>query len=100
VSLSGVKSRGGNINMNWKSIQKHYPSQWVLAEAVEARSEGGKRILSQLAVLDTYPDSLSAMRSYKMFHKKCPGREFYVLHTDRRELSVEERRWVGIRGIR
>lgn len=86
--------------MNWESIQKNYPSQWVLVEAIEARSEAGKRILDQLAVLDTYPDSLSAMRSYKAFHKKCPKRELYVLHTNRRELNIEERRWVGIRGVR
>ena len=86
--------------MNWKSIQKNYPSQWVLVEAIEARSEAGKRIPEHLAVLDTYPDSLSAMRSYKSFHKKCPGREFYVLHTDRRALNIEEHRWVGIRGIK
>ena len=84
--------------MNWKNIRKNYPGKWVLVEAIEARSESGKRILEQLAVLNAFPDSLAAMRDYKKIHKRSPGREFYVLHTDRQSLDILERRWIGIRG--
>ncbi len=33
--------------MNWQRIREHYPKQWLLIEAVKARSEGRKRILEQ-----------------------------------------------------
>jgi hypothetical protein len=84
--------------MNWEKIRENYPNQWVLVEAIEAHSVLGKRILDQLAVLNTFPDSLIAMRTYKELHKKSPNRELYVLHTDRKSLNILERKWIGIRG--
>lgn len=84
--------------MNWEKVRENYPNQWVLVEAIEAHSESGKRILDQLAVLNIFPDSLIAMRTYKELHKKSPNRELYVLHTDRKSLDILERKWIGIRG--
>jgi hypothetical protein len=84
--------------MNWKNVCENYPKQWILAEAIEAHSESGKRILDQLAVLNSFSDSLTAMRSYKELHKISPQRELYVLHTTRKILDISERRWIGIRG--
>jgi hypothetical protein len=84
--------------MNWENVRENYPNQWVLVEAIEAHTESGKRILEQLAVLNTFPDSLIAMRSYKELHKKSPNRELYVLHTDRKALDIFERKWIGVRG--
>ncbi len=86
--------------MNWESIRRNYPNKWLLVEAIDAHSEAGKRILEQLSVLNTFQDSLTAMRSYKELHKKSPRRELYVLHTDRETLDIKERRWIGIRGNR
>ncbi|HLC16225.1 MAG TPA: hypothetical protein VJL89_08365 [Thermodesulfovibrionia bacterium] len=84
--------------MNWENVRENYPNQWVLVEAIEAHSESGKRIIDQLAVLNIFPDSLTAMRSYKELHKKSPNRELYVLHTNRKALDILERKWIGIRG--
>ena len=84
--------------MNWENIRDNYPNQWVLVEAIEAHTESGKRILDQLAVVNTFPDSLIAMRSYKELHKKSPNRELYVLHTDPKVLNILERKWIGVRG--
>jgi hypothetical protein len=84
--------------MKWEKVRENYPNQWVLVEAIEAHSESGKRILEQLAVLNTFPDSLIAMRTYRELHKKSPNRELYVLHTDRKDLDILERKWIGIRG--
>lgn len=83
--------------MEWREIQQHYPHQWLLVEALDARSEGGQRILGDLAVLETYSDGLTAMDGYKTLHRRDPQRELYVLHTDREELEIEELRWLGIR---
>jgi hypothetical protein len=83
--------------MQWQEIRTRYPRQWLLVEALEARSESGNRILERLAVLDTFPDSASAMRSYARYHREAPERELYVFHTDRETLDLSERRWLGVR---
>ena len=85
--------------MNWEEIRTLYPKQWLLVEATKAYSESSKRILEQLQVLQSFVDSTSAMKQYSQIHRQQPQRELYVLHTDRAELDISERRWIGIRGI-
>jgi len=85
--------------MNWEEIRKLYPQQWLLVEAIKAHSESSQRILEQLQVLQSFADSPSAMKQYSQIHRQQPQRELYVLHTDRTELNITERRWIGIRGI-
>lgn len=38
---------------------------------------------------------MEAMRAYKRLHKETPHRELYVLHTNRKEINISERRWAG-----
>jgi hypothetical protein len=83
--------------MQWSEIRTRYPAQWLVVEALDARSEGEKRILNQLAVLDSFNDSIEAFRKYQELHRQSPGREFYVFHTSREKLDVTERRWLGVR---
>lgn len=83
--------------MQWQEIRDRYPHQWLLAEALAARSEKGERILEDLAVLETYPDGLAAMNGYRSLHRRAPQLELYVLHTDRAGLEVTEVHWLGIR---
>ncbi len=85
--------------MNWREIRKFYPRQWLLIEAIKARSEGGKRILEEISVINAFPDSISAMMDYKNLKKQTPIRELFVFHTSREELDITERRWIGIRGV-
>ncbi len=85
--------------MQWQEICSHYPQQWLLVEAIKAHSEADRRILEQLAVVGTFPDSTTAMKSYLQLHKEAPERELYVFHTSREKLDVTERRWLGVRGI-
>lgn len=84
--------------MKWEEIRQHYPHQWLLIEAITAHSDAGKRLLDQLAVLDTFQDSTSALQKYALIHHEKPERELYVLHTDREQLDILERTWAGIRG--
>ena len=84
--------------MKWQEIRHHYPQQWLLVEAIKARSELGKRILEELTIVNTFPDARSAMRGYLHLHEQAPERELYVLHTDRERLDITERQWLGIRG--
>jgi hypothetical protein len=86
--------------MQWQEIRQHYPQQWLLLEAIKAHSEADKRILDQLAVVSTFPDSASALNGYTQLHREAPERELYVFHTSRERLEIVERRWLGIRGAR
>jgi hypothetical protein len=83
--------------MQWTEIRQHHPHQWLLVEAIKAHSEAGQRILDELSVVDTFPDSVLAMQRYTQLHQEAPEREMYVLHTDRQELKIAERQWLGIR---
>ena len=85
--------------MQWQEIREHYPDQWLLIEAIKARSEKGRRILEDLAVVDVFEDSTVALKSYARLHREAPQRELYVFDTDREKLEVTERRWLGIRGV-
>ena len=84
--------------MQWHDVRRYYPHQWVLIESLEAHSEGDQRVLDQVAVINSYSDSSSAMQAYQQLHRASPSRELYVLHTEREQLTITERRWVGIRG--
>jgi len=86
--------------MQWEGIRSYYPHQWLLVEAIKAHSESGKRILEHIAVISTFPDAVTAMQGYTQLHREAPERELYVFHTDREELDISERRWLGIRGVR
>jgi hypothetical protein len=86
--------------MQWHDVRTQYPHQWVLIEALEAHSEGTQRVIEQIAVINRYADPLSAMHAYQSLHQVDPERELYVLHTDREQLAISERRWLGIRGVR
>lgn len=77
--------------MTWQAVREQFPRQWLLIEAVQARSQADKRVVEDLAVLDTFSDSAIAMRRYAEIHRQSPQRELYVVHTDREALDISER---------
>jgi len=83
--------------LTWTDIRWRYPHQWLVVEALRARSELGKRLLDELAVVDAFLDGETALRAYLKFHREAPERELYVLHSDREELDIAERTWLGLR---
>jgi len=83
--------------MRWPDVQAAYPGQWLVIEALEAYTEGGRRVLNRIAVVEVCPDSVTAMQVYRRLHQQYPLREFYFVHTSRVSLDIEERQWVGIR---
>jgi hypothetical protein len=72
--------------MNWHQLRDQYPKKWLLVEAIRAHSEQGQRVLDELAVVRTFDDSAEAMHDYQALHHEAPGRELYVVHTDRTTL--------------
>lgn len=85
--------------MVWQDIRQRYPQQWILIEAIQAHSTANKRILEQLAVIDTFADSITAMKRYAQLHHEAPQRELYVFHASRERLDISERQWLGVRGV-
>ncbi len=86
--------------MIWTEVQKSFPHQWLLIEAIQARTENDMRILDQIAVVDTFPVGETAMMGYVRLHKEEPQREMFVLHTDRQQPDIHVRKWMGMRGAR
>lgn len=75
--------------MDWEAIRELYPGRWLVAEALNAYTEGKQRIIPQLAVIETFADDWRpAWLLYKELHKADPNREYYFLHTDREELDI------------
>lgn len=84
--------------MKWSEVQKYYPSQWVIIEALEARTTDKKqRKIDNLAVIETCLDGDQALARYRDLHHNYPQREFYFVHTSRKDLDIQERQWHGIR---
>lgn len=85
------------LGMTWTDIRRQFPHQWLLVEALQARSIRGKRQLDELAVVDACQDGETALRTYLKIHRDAPGRELYVLHSDREQPDIAERFWQGLR---
>ncbi len=86
--------------MHWTEIRTSYPDQWLIVEALEAHTTPDRRRhLDRIAVIERCKDGGDAMENYRRLHSCYPRRELYFVHTSREELDIEERRWLGIRGV-
>ena len=75
--------------MDWQEIRKQYPHSWLVVEALDAYTNGDKRIVNALEVVDPFGDNWpAAWERYKHVHRADRTREYYVLHTDRAELNI------------
>ncbi len=86
------------FHMTWEAIREQYPEQWLLLEVLEAESKEDIRHLKNLAVLERFDDSMTALRAYRVLKQTQANRELLVLHTNRLEPTILERHYVGIRG--
>lgn len=83
--------------MDWQSVRATHPHRWLVIEALRARSEEGRRLVDDLAVVEVLGEPREAMERYLALHRESPDRELYVVHSDRERLNIEERRWLGLR---
>jgi hypothetical protein len=83
--------------MRWSEVREAYPEKWLIIEAMEAHTEGNRRLLDRIAVVEVCSDGAAAMQSYRRLHQEFPLREFYFVHTSREVLDIKERWWAGIR---
>jgi hypothetical protein len=83
--------------MQWNEARTQHPSSWLVIEALDAHSEGARRVLDSIRVVDVCADGAAAFRKYRELHRKHPDREFYFVHTGNEDLTIDERPWVGFR---
>lgn len=84
--------------MKWEEVCQAFPKQWVLIEAVEAyTNEKSERILKEITPIKKFSNSPDAMKAYQELHQENPSRELYVLHTNRKNPNIIEKKRVGVR---
>ncbi|HET7506591.1 MAG TPA: hypothetical protein VFK02_36475 [Kofleriaceae bacterium] len=86
--------------MRWAEVRDAHPDQWLVIEVLDAHTEGDRRVLDRMAVLELCPDGRTTMKRYGELRRLHPNREFCFVHTSAAELKIEERLWLGIRGLR
>jgi hypothetical protein len=75
--------------MTWQEIRDKYPHRWLVVEAIDAYTEKGKRVINHLEVVGVFGDDWKeAWEHYEKLHDEDKWREYYYLHTDRRELDI------------
>jgi hypothetical protein len=86
--------------MLWQEVRERFPHQWLLVEAIRARTEGDRRLLEDVAVIDRCPDGWTALERHAAVQRELPDREFHSVHTDETVPDIRERESAGVRGIR
>lgn len=83
--------------MKWSDVRENYRNKWIVLEALKAKSEEGKRIIEDLAIIAVFDNGSEALKHYSSWHKKDKSKEMYVYNTANESLDIEERLWVGVR---
>ncbi len=86
-----------NSTKSWVQVRQAFPHQFVVFEALCSHSEDNKRIIEEIEVINTFADGEKAMREYLKLHRQDRSKELYVVHTDKENLDITERKWLGIR---
>lgn len=84
--------------MNWNDVKKAFPAQWVLIEAINAKTIGDKRIIEQMDIINSFADDGDfAFQKYIEMHKNHKEREYYIYHTSNDTLNIGVKKWLGVR---
>ncbi len=86
--------------MHWPEVRDAHPEQWVVVEVLDARVADDQRVVDRVAVIEAGADGRAAMKRSGELNRQYPSREFCFAHTSKPELKIEERFWIGIRGLR
>lgn len=77
--------------MRWLDVRNAHVDQWLVLEALDARSQDGHRLIDQVEVIEICPDGRSAMKRYAAARRQRPDREILFAHTSKEVLALEER---------
>jgi hypothetical protein len=84
------------VKMTWDEIRNLHPQAWVVVEAIDAFTQNGQRIISQLEFVAAFGSNWTlAWENYKNLHHIDKNREYYVVHTEREKLDIGVIDWFG-----
>ena len=84
--------------MNWAEIRMAYPDQWLVVEALDAKTTPDQqRLLERIVVVERCGSGSAAFERYRQLHLQYPNRELYYVHTNRENLDIREVQWLGVR---
>lgn len=67
--------------MRWNEVQERFPDEWVVLEATKASSKEGQRFIEEMTVIDSFDDSVKALKRYSELHREEPHREYcFFIH--------------------
>jgi hypothetical protein len=50
--------------MRWSEVRAAHPNQWLVIEALDARSTNDRRVVDRIAVLDVWPGGRATMKRH------------------------------------
>jgi hypothetical protein len=84
--------------MNWAEIRIAYPEQWLVIEALDAKTTPDQqRLLKRIAVVERCASGSAAFERSRQLHQQYPIRELYYVHTGHEQLDIHEVHWLGVR---
>lgn len=86
--------------MLWPEARDAHPEQWLVVEVLHASVADNHRVVDRVAVIEVGTDGRATMKRCGELNRQHPDREFCFAHTSMPELKIEERFWMGIRGLR
>jgi hypothetical protein len=86
--------------MRWPEVRDAHPDQWLVIEVLDAHTELDRRVLDRVAVVEVCSDGRTTMKRHAELRRQHPNRDLCFVHTSAAELRIEERPWLGIRGVR
>jgi hypothetical protein len=83
--------------MTWQTVREHFPNSWVLVEATQSESKDGFWHIHDMAVLQSFEVTTTALDAYEKLPKKVKQKDVAVFHTSHDKLEIPETFWFGIR---
>lgn len=80
--------------MNWEEVRKIYPNRFVKLQILKSRINGNKRIIEDMAVIDSFDDNKVATR--ELVRSKD---DIIVYHTGNKKIEIEIKNIFGYRGM-
>lgn len=73
--------------MKWQEVRELCPHRWVVVEAINAYTDGARRVTNELTLVGAFGDNFRD--AWECYKANADGkRELYPVHTAREELNI------------
>ncbi|WP_047983765.1 hypothetical protein [Ornithinibacillus californiensis] len=81
--------------MKWEEVRRLFPNQYLKLRILDSYQEDGRRIVTEVALINTISDPKIATRELLQANGNV-----IVYHTGNEEIYIDVREPIGFRGIR